>query len=103
MRPLLAFLTAACLVTAIPAAEAVEHVVLRWKKTGKCEIVTAVPLWGDHWVKLGTYGSRGEAERALALGRKAKACPSGRSARRMDKVPETAKEAPTYRPSDSSQ
>lgn len=98
MRPLLALLTVAWFVTAPPAADAVEHMVLRWKKTGRCEIVTVLPMWGDHWVRLGTYGSRGEAERALALGRKAKACPPGRSGRRMDKVPETDKTPPTYRP-----
>jgi hypothetical protein len=100
MRPFVATLAAACFLIAGPAAEAVEHVLVRWKKTGRCEIVTVLPLWGDHWIRLGAYGSRGEAERALALGRRAKACPTGRSARRMDKVPETARTAPTYRPID---
>lgn len=60
-------------------AWAVEHTLVRWKKTGQCEITTHLPLWGDHWVVLGAYDSRAEAERALALNRKKRACPSGKS------------------------
>lgn len=93
-------LLACCLLLAgIAPAQAVEHVLVRWKKTGRCEIVTILPLWGDHWVQLGVYDSKAEAERALALGRKARTCPPGRSARRLDIVPQ-AKTPPTYRPAD---
>lgn len=96
MRPLLALVL---LLAATAPAAAVEHVLVRWKKTGRCEIVTALPLWGDHWVQLGTYESKAEAERALALGRKTKTCPPGRSASRMDQA-EERKAPPTYRPAD---
>lgn len=94
-------LLAVCLMLASAApALAVEHVLVRWKKTGRCEIVTTLPLWGDHWVQLGVYTSKSEAERALALGRKSKTCPPGRSARRLDTPADGRKQAPTYRPID---
>lgn len=79
-----------------PAA-AVEHTVLRWKKTGQCEIVTTVPLWGDHWVVLGDYASRNQAEQALSKFRRTRACPAGKSAKRMEKPPEQRKPAVTHR------
>lgn len=62
-------------------AWAVEHNLVRWKKNGQCEIITQLPLWGDHWVTLGTYTSRSEAERALSLNRKKRACPISKSAK----------------------
>lgn len=98
MRPLLVLpLVAVVLAVAVPRAHAVEHVLVRWKKSGRCEIVTTLPRWGDHWLELGTYRSRGEAERALAEHRKSRSCPSSRSARRMDAPPDRGKAAPTYR------
>lgn len=97
MRLLLAFVL--LLAGTLPAA-AIEHVLVRWKKTGRCEIVTSLPLWGDHWIELGVYDSRAEAERALLLGRKTRACPASRSAQRHEAPPPTAKTPPTYRPMD---
>lgn len=101
MRPLLVLsLSAVLLMAGAPAATAVEHVLVQWKKTGRCEIVTTLPRWGNHWLELGTYGSRREAERALSLLRKAKSCPAGRSARRMEEPPAKDKAAPTFRRGD---
>lgn len=79
---------------ASPAA-AVEHTVLRWKKTGQCEIVTTLPLWGDHWVVLGGYNSKAQAEQALSKLRRTKTCPASKSAKRAEKLPEQHKTAPT--------
>lgn len=78
-----------------PAA-AVEHTVVRWKKTGQCEIVTSLPLWGDHWVVLGGYNSKAQAEQALSKLRRTKACPASKSAKRADKPPEQRKPAVTH-------
>lgn len=100
MRPLLILSSLVLLLAGAAPAGAVEHVLVRWKKTGRCEIVTAVPRWGDHWLQLGTYSSRGEAERALAVHRKAKSCPPDRSARSMETPPPRAKTAPTFRRGD---
>lgn len=94
MRPLIAF--AAVLVLSPPAL-AVDYTVLRWNKTGQCEIVTHLPLWGDHFVALGTYTSQYEAEMALAKNRKMRACPASKSAKRMEAPPEHRKFAPTAR------
>lgn len=79
-----------------PAA-AVEHTVVRWKKTGQCEIVTSLPLWGDHWVVLGGYNSKSQAEQALSKLRRTKACPASKSAKRAEKLPEQRKAPPTQR------
>lgn len=84
-------------VLAAGPAAAVEHSVLRWKKTGQCEIVTTLPLWGDHWVVLGDYASKYQAEQALSKFRRTRACPAGKSAKRMDKPPEQRKPAVTHR------
>lgn len=73
-----------------PAA-AVEHTLVRWKKTGQCEIVTQLPLWGDHWVVLGEYNSKSQAELALSKLRRTKACPASKSAKRAEKPPEQRK------------
>jgi|AGTN01.1.fsa_nt_gi hypothetical protein len=73
-------LTLLAAIAATPA-QAVEHTLVRWKKTGLCEIVTHLPLWGSHWVVLGTYDSKVQAERALSVSRKARACPEDKSAR----------------------
>lgn len=62
-------------------AHAVEHTLVRWKKTGQCEIVTRLPLWGSHWIVLGAYDSKVQAERALSINRKTRACPEDKSAR----------------------
>lgn len=78
-------------------AVAVEHSVVRWKKTGQCEIVTTLPLWGDHWVVLGGYNSKAQAEQALSKLRRTKACPASKSAKRMEKPPEQRKQPPTHR------
>lgn len=69
------------LVALAPPALAVEHTLVRWKKTGQCEVVTHLPLWGDHWVVLGAYDSRVQAERALSISRKKRVCPEDKSAR----------------------
>ena len=81
----------------LPAA-AIDHSVVRWKKTGQCEIVTSLPLWGDHWVVLGDYASRSQAEQALSKLRRTKACPAGKSAKRAENPPEQRKPAITHRP-----
>ena len=78
-------------------ALAVDYSLVRWKKTGQCEIVTRLPLWGDHWVRLGDYGSKAEAERALTKLRRAKACPADKSAKRAEVPPDRAKPPVTYR------
>lgn len=79
---------------AAPAA-AVDHSVVRWKKTGQCEIVTRLPLWGDHWVVLGGYPSKMQAEQALAKLRRTKACPAAKAAKRAEKPPEQRKPSVT--------
>jgi hypothetical protein len=79
------------LVVAARPAAAVEHTVVQWKKTGQCEIVTTLPLWGDHWMVLGGYNSKMEAERALAKFRKTRACPAAKSAKRTEQPPEKRK------------
>jgi hypothetical protein len=71
---------------ALPAL-AVEHTLVRWRKTGQCEIVTSVPLWGDHWIVLGEYDSHSDAERALAENRRSRACPMSKSAKRAERLP----------------
>lgn len=93
MRPLLAFIMV--LLAASPVL-AIEHTLLRWKKTGQCEIVTQVPLWGSHWTALGAFDSRFQAERALAVSRKTHACPQSKSANRAEKMPFEPRPAITY-------
>lgn len=93
MRPLFAFLMV--LVTASPAW-AIEHTLLRWKKTGQCEIVTQVPMWGDHWTTLGEFDSRFQAERAMAVSRRTHACPESKSANRAEKMPDEPRPSITY-------
>lgn len=73
-----------------PAA-AVEHTVVRWKKTGQCEVVTSLPLWGDHWVVLGGYPSKMQAEQALSKLRRTKACPASKAVKPAVKPPEQRK------------
>lgn len=80
-----------------PAA-AVDHSLVRWKKTGQCEIVTRLPLWGDHWVMLGTYPSKLQAEQTLAKLRRTKACPAAKAAKRAETPPETRKKPVTRQP-----
>lgn len=92
----MALAVAAALLWSSPAA-AVDHSVVRWKKTGQCEIVTSLPLWGDHWVVLGDYTSRAQAEQALSKLRRTKACPAGKSAKRMETPPEQRKPPVTHR------
>lgn len=84
------------LVSGSRPAAAVEHSVLRWKKTGQCEIVTTLPLWGDHWVVLGDYHSKMQAEQALSKFRRTRACPASKSAKRMEKPTEQRKPAATH-------
>ncbi|MGE5476053.1 MAG: hypothetical protein ACM3Q1_05325 [Bacteroidales bacterium] len=79
-------------------ALAVEHTVVRWKKTGQCEIVTRLPMWGDHWVVLGGYDSKAQAELALSKLRRTKACPASKAAKRADKPPEQRKPPITAKP-----
>lgn len=81
---------------AAPAA-AVEHTLVRWKKTGQCEIVTRLPLWGDHWVVLGGYGSKFEAEQALSKLRRTRACPADKSVKRVEKLPDRRKPPVVHR------
>ncbi|MCR6631087.1 MAG: hypothetical protein NVV74_14140 [Magnetospirillum sp.] len=78
-------------------AQAVEHNLVRWKKTGQCEILTRLPLWGDHWITLGTYPSKAQAELALAKYRRTRACPADKSAKRADTPPDDRKAPVTYR------
>jgi hypothetical protein len=94
MRPLLAVLIMVLL--AAPAL-AVEHTLLRWKKTGQCEIVTRLPLWGDHFVALGQYDSAAEAQRGLAVSRRTKACPAAKWAKRGDHPLDEPRPAITHR------
>lgn len=84
---------AAVMLLVLPAAPAaaVDHTVLRWKKTGQCEITTRPPLWGDHWVVLGGYGSKAEAEQALTKFRRTRACPAGKSEKRAEAPPDRRK------------
>jgi hypothetical protein len=84
---------------AMPAL-AIEHNVVRWKKTGQCEIVTTLPRWGDHWTVLGEYDSRAEAERALAKSRQTRACPVSKTARRADTLPDEERATVLYRSPD---
>jgi len=79
-------------------ALAVEHSLVRWRKTGQCEIVTTLPLWGDHWIVLGEYDSHSQAERALAENRRTKACPVSKSARRADRLPAEERATVLHRP-----
>jgi hypothetical protein len=60
-------------------ASAVEYTLVKWKKTGQCEVVTTLPLWGDHWVVLGGYPSKMQAETALTKLRRTKACPASKA------------------------
>ncbi|MBC7905411.1 MAG: hypothetical protein H7Y60_01525 [Rhodospirillaceae bacterium] len=99
MRPTLAMTPVLAMTMVLVAAWpawAVEHTLLRWKKTGQCEIVTQIPLWGDHWTTLGEFPSRSQAERALAVSRKTHACPQSKSASRADKMPEERRPSITY-------
>lgn len=98
----LAVTAGAVLLSAVPAA-AVDHKVVRWKKTGQCEVVTTLPLWGDHWVVLGDYPSRLQAEQALSKLRRTKSCPASKAAKRAEKPPEQRKPSvvkPADRPMD---
>lgn len=90
---------AAALVLAVWAgpALALDYTVVRWKKTGQCEILTSLPLWGDHWVVLGGFGSKAEAERSLSQFRRTRACPADKAAKRAEKLPEQRKAPITYR------
>lgn len=84
------------LAVASTPAQAVDHLLLRWKKTGQCEIVTRLPLWGNHWIQLGAFDSRAEAERALTRERKTKACPERRSQRRAGEKPDPRADRATW-------
>ena len=94
------FAVALALSTAALPALAVEHNVVRWKKTGQCEIVTSLPMWGDHWTVLGEFDSRAEAERALAKSRQTRACPLSKTAKRADKMPGEERATVLYRAPD---
>lgn len=98
MRPVLTFaLALAGIACASGPAAAVDYTLLRWKKTGQCEIVSHVPPWGDHWIVLGQYQSGAEAEHALAKSRITRACPVAKWAKRSDHPLEERKPAITYR------
>lgn len=60
---------------ALPAA-AQDHHLVQWKKTQQCEIVTQLPLFGSHFVEVGLFSSRFEAEQALRMSRKRGECPA---------------------------
>ena len=57
-----------------PAA-ALEHHLVRWQRTGRCEIVTTLPVFAGRFTEIGVYDNRQEAQRALKLNQKAKLCP----------------------------
>jgi hypothetical protein len=46
-----------------------------WKKTHQCEVVSTLPLFGNHWEELGVYDSRFQADRALRAARRTHQCP----------------------------
>lgn len=94
MRLLLAFIV---VFLVAGQAGAVEQTLLRWKKTGQCEIVPQVPQWGDHWTVLGEYDSQAEALRALAKSRQTRACPAAKWAKRSDHPLDERKPSITYR------
>jgi len=74
---LAAFAVAITAVTALlpsPAA-ALEHHLVRWQRTGRCEIVTTLPVFSGRFTEIGVYDNRQEAQRALKLNQKAKTCP----------------------------
>lgn len=65
----------ALLATATPAL-AVDYYLVRWKKTGFCEIITDTPRFGDHWVQLGEFVTRRDALVALQKSRAERQCPA---------------------------
>jgi hypothetical protein len=73
---MLRFAVAAVLCCAATAAAAAQdfHLV-RWKKSGLCDVVTALPLFGGHWTELGVYPTRRQADTALGASRRTRQCP----------------------------
>lgn len=77
MAPAAACVAAICLVAAIggePPRGRDLHLV-KWKKTGTCEIVSTLPLFGDHWTEIGIYPTPFQARRALEQARRLRICP----------------------------
>lgn len=75
-----AFAAAAHLMAASPAA-LLEYHLVQWKKTQQCEIVTHLPLFGDHWTEMGVYDTRVKAEHALAYNLRYRLCPPPKTPR----------------------
>jgi len=71
LRTALAAAALACLAT---AASAQDFHLVRWKKSGRCDVITTLPLFGDHWVELGLYPTRRQAEAALRTSRRVREC-----------------------------
>lgn len=57
-------------------AAAQDHHLVQWKKSQQCAVLTQLPLFGGHWVELGIFPSRFEAERALQQSRRRGECPA---------------------------
>ncbi|MEW5729471.1 MAG: hypothetical protein AB1918_16705 [Pseudomonadota bacterium] len=70
----LLMLTAVAVLAAAEAG-AVEYHLLQWKKDRQCEVVARPPFFGSHYVELGLYPSKWEAERALDDHRRRRECP----------------------------
>jgi hypothetical protein len=70
-----AFIPAALVLLLAGPALAVDHHLVKWKKTGACEIVTRLPRFGSHWIEIAAYLTRKDAERALAQARRQRQCP----------------------------
>ena len=66
---------AAALVCGAMPASALEHHLVRWERTGRCEIVTTPPHAAGHWVEIGVYQNRQDARKALRLNQRARLCP----------------------------
>lgn len=71
-----------------------DYTLVKWKKTGQCEVVTTLPLWGDHWVVLGGYPTKAQAETELSKLRRTRACPASKAVKPAEVKIEPPKKKP---------
>ncbi|MDA8232583.1 MAG: hypothetical protein M0006_14710 [Magnetospirillum sp.] len=75
LRRLIAAAVAVVPLVAAKPASALEYHLVRWKKTGKCEVITTLPIFGNHWDEIAVYDTKRDADWALREKQRTRVCP----------------------------
>ena len=71
-----AFVVAALPVLMAATAAVQEFHLVKWIKNGRCEVITALPIFDTHYLELGVFESRRAADQALKQSQRMRECPA---------------------------